>query len=127
MLKRTIIFYTLAIGLLLQACYYDNETVLYKKDGGGISTACDTTNVTYSGTIAPIMASSCNPCHVASSGNGVITSDYTNLKITVTNGKLVRDVNWTSGSDPMPKGGTKLSACVLAKIGIWVSKGALNN
>ena len=127
MLKRTIFFCSIAIGLLLQSCYYDNETILYKMGGGGTNSACDTTNVTYAGTIAPIMASSCNPCHMSSSGNGVITSDYTNLKVTVTNGKLIRDVYWTAGSDPMPKGGPKLSPCVLAKINTWVRNGALNN
>lgn len=125
MLKRTIFFCSVAIGLLLQACYYDNETVLYNMGGGG--SACDTTNVTYAGTIAPIMASSCNPCHVFSSGNGVITSDFTNLKFIVSNGKLVRDVNWIAGADLMPKGGQKLSPCLLAKINVWVKNGTLNN
>lgn len=125
MLKRTIFFCSLAIGLLLQACYYDNETILYNVGSGGA--ACDTTNVTYTATIAPIMAANCNMCHVSSSGNGFITADYANLRSLVTKGLLVRDVNWTSGADPMPKNGQKLPPCVLAKINKWVRNGALNN
>jgi len=125
MLKRVFFFSLLAFGVLLQACYYDNETTLYGANGGGA--ACDTTNVTYSGTIAPILASSCNSCHTSSSGNNVITTDYTHLLTIVQNGKLVKSVNWTSGAIQMPLGGSKLPACTLAKISKWVNKGALNN
>lgn len=124
MLKRSIFFCSLAIGLLLQACYYDNETVLYNT-GGGI--VCDTTNVTFASSIAPILANNCNSCHLSSSGNGVITADYTSLKVIVTNTKLVKSVNWTGGAVQMPLGGQKLSPCVLAKINKWVTSGALNN
>jgi hypothetical protein len=124
MLKRTIFFCSLAFGLLLQSCYYDNEVTLY---GTGAGSVCDTTNVTYLATIAPIMASNCNSCHNASSGNGVITTDYTNLKAIVTNGKLVKSVNWTAGAIQMPLGGQKMPSCTLAKINKWVNSGALNN
>jgi hypothetical protein len=124
MVKRTIFFGLLALGLMLQSCYYDNEVYLYGPGGGS---ACDTTNVTYSGTIAPLMASNCNSCHSASTGNGVNTSDYTNLKLIVTNGKLVKSVNWTAGAIQMPLGGQKLPSCTLAKINKWVNNGALNN
>jgi hypothetical protein len=124
MLKRTILFGLFAMGLMLQSCYYDNEVYLY---GAGGSVACDTTNVTYSGTIAPLMSSNCNSCHNTTTGNGVNTSDYTNLKLIVTNGKLVKSVNWTAGAIQMPLGGQKLSTCSLAKISKWVNNGALNN
>lgn len=112
------------MGLLLQSCYYDNEVTLYGTGGGSV---CDTTTVTYSGTIAPIMASNCNSCHTVSSGNGVITTDYTDLKVIVTNGKLVKSVNWTAGAIQMPLGGQKMPSCTLAKINKWVNSGALNN
>ena len=124
MLKRTIFFCLIALGILLQSCYYDNEVYLYGTGGGS---ACDTTNVTYLGTIAPLMASNCNACHSATTGNGVNTSDYTNLKLIVTNGKLVKSVNWTAGAIQMPLGGQKMPSCSLAKINKWVNGGALNN
>ena len=125
MIKRTLFFGLLLLGFFLQSCYYDNEVYLY---GPGGSTACDTTNVTYSGTIAPIMASAnCNSCHSASSGSSVITTDYTNLKKAVVSGKLLNSLNWTGGALQMPSGGAKLPACTLAKISKWVNNGALNN
>ncbi|MDP4289624.1 MAG: hypothetical protein Q8908_00930 [Bacteroidota bacterium] len=110
--------------MILESCYYDNEVYLY---GNGSGAVCDTATVTYSATIAPIMASNCNSCHTASSGNGVITSDYNNLKTIVNNGKLLKSVNWTAGAIQMPLGGQKLPTCTLAKINKWVDNGALNN
>jgi len=125
MIKRTFFFGLLATVVLLQACYYDNETILYRVGSSGAT--CDTTNVTYSATIVPILAANCNSCHTNSSGNGVVTTDYTNLKKIVTNGQLVNSVNGTGGIVPMPLGGQKMIACNLLKISKWVSNGALNN
>ena len=123
MLKRTLFFCLLVFGLFLQSCYYDNEVYLYGAGGS----ACDTTNVTYSGTIAPIMVNNnCNACHTPSSGNGIVTTDYADLKILATNGKLVNSVNGT-GTILMPLNGQKMPSCTLAKISKWVRDGALNN
>jgi hypothetical protein len=124
MLKRTIFFGLFALGLLLQSCYYDNEVYLYGAGGGS---ACDTTTVTYSGTIVPILNNNgCNTCHTVTSGNGIVTTDYANLKLLATNGKLVNSVNGT-GTPLMPLGGQKMPSCTLAKISKWVRDGALNN
>ena len=114
----------LAIGLLLNACYYDKEDVLY----GSGTTACDTTAVTYAGTIAPIMSANCNSCHSGTAAlGGVTTSTYASLKVIALNGTLGHSVNWDSGLSPMPKGGSKLPTCDLAKIKKWVNLGAPNN
>lgn len=124
MKKRIIFFGLLTMGLLLNACYYDKEEVLY----GSGTTACDTTAVTYAGTIAPIMSANCNSCHSGSSASaGIVTSNYTSLKVIASNGTLVHSVNWDSGLSPMPKGGSKLPTCDLAKIKKWVNLGAQNN
>jgi hypothetical protein len=123
MIKRTIFFGLLAFGIFFQSCYYDNEVYLYGAGGS----ACDTTNVTYSGTIVPILNNNnCNTCHTSTSGNGVIITDYANLKIIANNGSLVNSVNGT-GVPLMPLGGPKMSSCTLAKISKWVRDGALNN
>lgn len=123
MKKRTIISF-LAIGLLLTACYYDKEEALY----GTAATACDTTAVTYAGTIAPMMSANCNSCHSGSAASGgVVTSTYSSLSVIALNGTLGHSVNWDSGLSPMPKGGSKLPTCDLAKIKKWVNLGAPNN
>ena len=114
----------LAIGFLLNACYYDKEELLYGKG----TTTCDTTAVTYAGTIAPMMSANCNSCHSGSAASGgVITSTYTSLKVIASNGSLVHSVNWDNGFSSMPKGGSKLPTCDLAKIKKWVNLGAPNN
>jgi hypothetical protein len=43
------------------------------------------------------------------------------------NGKLYGAVNHSPGYSPMPKGGTKLSACNISKIKAWIDGGSLNN
>jgi len=120
-ISKTIVVIVILAGL--HSCYYDNEEALYPSMG-----ACDTANVTYSGTIAPIMATNCNSCHGITLSNGnVITENYQGLKVIAENGKLHGVVNHLSGYQPMPQDRPKLSDCDLAKIDIWINGGALNN
>ena len=112
----------LSFPLLLTGCYNDNEEDLYPS-----KPSCDTSNVTYSVTIAKIMQTSCNTCHnsVTASG-GVITDTYEGLKIPAQSGLLWDVVTWNS-TYKMPKDAAKLSDCDLAKINIWINAGAPNN
>jgi hypothetical protein len=122
-LFTTLLFFLCSGMILLTGCYYDNEETLYPQ------TVCDTTNVTYSGTIVPILQSnSCLTCHdpVTASG-GVILQTYADLLVYVQNGKFWGAVSHASGYFPMPNGGNKLSDCDLTKIDLWIKKGAPNN
>jgi len=110
--------------LFFTGCYNDNEYDLYPF----ASTACDSTNVTYSQTIAPIMSVNCNVCHsTAMASGGVITDSYTGLITVAANGKLWGGVSWASGFNPMPNGGSQLSPCDLGKIKKWINQGYPNN
>lgn len=115
------------ILLLIAGCYYDNEETLYPQTSSG----CDTTNVTYTASVKPILQSYCLGCHstaaAPASGNNVRLENYTDLKTYVTNGKLYGTVSQASGFSPMPKGGGKLDNCTLLKIKKWIDDGALNN
>ena len=114
------------ILFLSSGCYYDNEVDVYPF----INQQCDTTNVTYSQTIAPIMSANCNNCHNGTTPNGnpsVITSTYDGLKVVAENGKLYNSVFWVDGKHNMPSGGSKLSECDLTKINIWLRDGAKDN
>jgi hypothetical protein len=122
--KRFIIVCLVAIALtMMQSCYYDIEEELYPVAGN-----CDTTSVTYSGTVAPIMANTCNGCH---SGNfaqaGIRTDTYANLKNIADNGRLWGAINHESGFSPMPQNQPKMNECNLAKIRKWLDDGALDN
>lgn len=89
---------------------------------------CDTTNVTYQHTVAPMMNTHCNDCHSGAGANGGwITDTYSGLTILVQNGKLWGAVNHEPGYLPMPEGLPKLSGCDLNRIKKWIDSGAPNN
>lgn len=117
----TVIIFMLV--MISNSCYYDSEEYVYPNP-----TACDTTNVTYSGTVAPLLAANCNACHSTSAPSaGIITDNYTGLQPIITNGKFYGAINHQPGFSPMPQGGNKLSSCDLARIDAWLNAGALNN
>ncbi len=105
-----------------QSCYYDKEQELYP------GVVCDTSAVTFSNDILPIMNASCNSCHsTASALGGVVLDNYGSVSTQALNGKLYNSVAQINGASPMPKGGTILDNCKLNKIRIWVTAGAPNN
>ena len=115
----------LITGLIiyLSGCYYDKEAELYP-----FTNNCDTTNVTFSGSVAPVMASNCNGCHSgASASAGVKTDNYNDLLVIVNNGKLWGTVNHDPGFKPMPQNAQILPVCDRSKIKIWITAGAPNN
>jgi hypothetical protein len=121
----------------LNSCYYDNFKEISPK--GAIPEPCDSMGViSYSLQIQPIMAAACNQnCHnpTASSGSRDLT-DYSQVS-GATNDGTASPGDWgslygTMSHDPnygndMPKGGSKVSDCDLAKIRKWAAAGAPNN
>lgn len=108
---------------LFQACTYDNEEDLYPEEP-----ECDLSNVTYSGTVAPILADNCNGCHSSGSPSaGVITDNYDDLKVIVDNGRFWGAINHDQGYSAMPQNLPKLPDCELSQIRTWIDAGALDN
>lgn len=92
------------------------------------SSACDTTAVTFSGAVQPILQTYCTGCHGGSAPEaGVNLSTYAGTKAMATGGTLVGVITHKPGYSPMPKNGNKLSACNIAKITKWVALGAKND
>ncbi len=92
------------------------------------SSACDTNNVTFSGTIRPILQNKCIGCHSGSApGGGINLSAYSGVYPVAVNGKLHGAVSHSAGSIAMPQNAAKLPDCEINKIGIWVNAGAPNN
>ncbi len=108
--------------VLQMGCYYDKEELLYPDN------VCDTTNVTYSRSVAPVLSAACNGCH---SGNtpsfNVRLDNYLSVKAQVDNNKLLGVINHTAGFYPMPKNAAKLNDCNIKLITNWVRSGALDN
>jgi len=89
---------------------------------------CDTSNITYSGTIAGIFATNCTPCHNASTTSGGVNMDgYTNLQAELNANKtgLLSAIAYNSSTKMPPS--YKLSACEITQINIWIKAGYPNN
>lgn len=118
----TVIMLMSFVAFGLQSCYYDVEEELYPNE------LCDTTAVTFSGSIQPILARNCTTCHTGSSANaGIDLSTHAGAATVALNGRLVGAITHASGFTPMPQGASKLSECNINQIKLWVENGAPNN
>ncbi len=98
------------------------------KDNACSETACDTSNVTFSATIQPILQNKCLGCHSGGAPSGGLSfSTHSGVQGVALSGRLFGAVNHDTGFVPMPQGGNKLPACEIGQIRIWVENGALNN
>jgi hypothetical protein len=114
---------TLAIfWLFFVSCYYDNEEALYPT----LNNACDTTNVTYSGTIALLLNNNCTGCHGGSiPSGGILLTNFTSVQTVASSGLLMNALNG-NGVPVMPASGS-LSVCKIAQFQIWIRNGMPNN
>lgn len=119
--RRLTFLLTVATGAIcLPGCYYDNEEYLYP------DTFCDTSAVTWSGTIEPLIQSSCAipGCHVPGAESPTLTS-YTAVKAIADDGRM-RGVLILGTPAFMPLNG-KLPACDQTKVQVWLDAGAPEN
>lgn len=87
-------------------------------------TECNTTNVTYTATIAPIMSTWCIGCHTGYAASASI--DLTTRAVVeaqARSGALVATVTHAAGFAKMPPSGPKLDDCSIAKIKAWIAGG----
>ncbi len=115
-MRYLLIAVLLYIAVPQTGCYYDKAELL---NPGNI---CDTTTITYSFSVNPILTANCTGCHSgANAPNGVRLDTYEGVKIQVLNGFLVGVITHSAGYSPMPKNGTKLSDCSINKIRKWIA------
>lgn len=121
----------------LNSCYYDNFKEL--RPEGVIPQACDSSGViSYSVHIAPLLSANCTQsCHFNGSTGGGSTdlTDYDSVAASAGDvlspgdggslySAVAHDNNYAT---PMPKNGSKMSDCDIAKIKKWAAAGAPNN
>lgn len=115
----------LLLPVLLTHCTYDNELDKYMDS----LESCDTSNVTYSSTIQPILENKCYTCHSDANapvyGNNIVLDYYSAVQ--QRSQTIVKAVKHAPGVANMPEGMEKLDPCTIAKIETWVNNGALNN
>lgn len=91
------------------------------------SDTCDTTNVSFSTDVQPVLNTYCIGCHSGASANkGVELTDYAKVNTHVTSGKLKDALLGQNGVSVMPPS-SSLSTCDLNKLLKWIDDGAPNN
>lgn len=92
------------------------------------SAACDTLNVTYSGTIAPLLQQRCTSCHSgASPSGGINLTQWSVVSQRALDGSLEGAVRHLPTYAAMPPSGPQLNACRIRQIQLWIAQGAPNN
>jgi hypothetical protein len=109
-------------AICFMSCKNDKAELLYPPD------VCDTSNVTYTNTILPILRDNCYRCHA---GNQTVApfhlDSYTDASVVALSGYMYGAITHSSGYEAMPKDSDKLSDCNIAKIKKWIDDGAPNN
>ncbi len=115
------------ILVAVSACYYDSEEYLFPQSAG----QCDTSNVTYTNSVVPILQNYCLACHSNANaptlGGNYRLQDYADVKARADDQKLYGSIAQLTGYLPMPQNSSKLDDCKIATIKKWISAGAANN
>lgn len=89
---------------------------------------CDTTNVTYAGTIVPLVQQRCLGCHSGGSPSGDLNFDnWLTLNAVADDGRLRWAVTHDPQGVPMPPSAPQLPPCEVRKFILWIEAGAPNN
>lgn len=106
-------------SLLLSSCKDDDPKPM----------TCDTTDVSFSGVILPIIEQNCfNGCHSGSSpASGFTLENYADVKVKVDEGRLPGAVTRADGFTAMPLGMDPLPSCEVDQIVAWIEEGAMDN
>lgn len=89
---------------------------------------CDTLNVTYAGTIQPLLANKCNGCHGGSTPSGGL--DLTQFAVVNTialDGRFAGSIQHQAPYENMPPSGGMLPPCEIDQVLLWIDAGAPNN
>lgn len=97
-------------------------------NSSGCNSNCDSTQFTFSGTIAPMINKYCRGCHNSGlSSGGYNFETYEGVISAVSANRILGALNHEPGYVSMPKGGNKLSDCEISQFKKWIENGALNN
>lgn len=122
MMKWFLYIFTVYI-LSLSSCYFDSEEKLYPN-----IPACDTSNVSYSNDVNPILQNRCYACHGNNNTVSAIEFEgYADWLAVLANRNVLGAIKRVSGVTAMPQGADKLPDCEIHIIEAWINQGKLNN
>ncbi|GAB3228767.1 hypothetical protein GCM10027346_13660 [Hymenobacter seoulensis] len=115
------------VGLaLLPACAYDSAEELLSQ--APVAPACDSTAITFSASVAPLLQQRCVSCHNNALRNGNVSLEtYAQVQQVAASGRLLGAVTHAPGFAPMPQNEARLPTCDLATLRQWVRAGMPNN
>jgi hypothetical protein len=126
-----LIIFSVIVLLGFQQCSSDGKDITLPDDSN--TPDCDVSNVTFSGTVWPIISSNCTSCHSGTSPNGgVRLESFATIKVQASipagsYGSLYGAISHNSGNNPMPRNANKLSDCDIQLIKAWIDAGMPNN
>lgn len=89
---------------------------------------CDTSSVTFSETVWPIVDAYCTGCHDATLPSaGLSLLNYDDVAFVAENGSLMSSLNGSDGYVLMPSGSSALPDCLIDLIQTWVDDGYPDN
>ncbi len=89
---------------------------------------CDTTEVSFSAFIVPLIQENCIECHSGDEPRGgVHLNSHEGVKKVADEGRLYGAVAWLGGYEAMPQGRAKLPDCDISKIKVWIDAGTPND
>ena len=88
---------------------------------------CDTSQVSFSATVWPIIQNYCLGCHTGPNAQlGILLDNYQDISAVASSGKLMDVLKAQSGYPIMPPAGS-LSACQISQIAAWIHQGSPNS
>lgn len=121
---------TVLFAMGLSSCYINNEEELY----AGYNEICeDTTDISFSLVIKPMLATSCDRCHNTANapvkGNNINLDGPAKIKAYDSSfpGSFLGSLKHEKGYARMPKGDRKFTACNIKKIEVWMKEGFQDN
>jgi len=86
------------------------------------TTECDTSNITYPGTVYPILQANCISCHVPPTPEaGIDFTDFEDVAFIAQNGALMGSIKHDTGFIPMPQDAPPLTECEIIQIQKWIN------
>lgn len=91
------------------------------------SALCDTTDVSFSGHIQPLVQQFCEGCHSGGSPQaGLTLTNYSEISGIANSGSFMSAITGQNGFTPMPLN-SSLSSCQIRMVELWVENGAPND
>ncbi len=108
----------------LSGCVWDSEEEVFPDNN-----TCDTSMVSFTFDIVPVLSSHCLGCHSNSNasvfGGGIRLEDYED--VAGYSERIIGAINHRDGFLPMPRGSNKLDPCPINQFEAWVNSGKPEN